>query len=99
MDRKNTLILGLTASAMVLMGLLALIQLFYIPQNTFAVGQQNGGDYVVTTSRTANGEEALWVLDARTRNIGIYQYDNSLRQLVLRGVYPAQIEAATTPLR
>ncbi|MFA5863268.1 MAG: hypothetical protein WC975_01120 [Phycisphaerae bacterium] len=88
MDRKNILILSLSASAFALLLLLVLLQLVSSPQQALAAGQQNGGDYILTTARTVSGEDSLWVLDGRSRNVGIYQYDNNLKRLELRRVFP-----------
>jgi hypothetical protein len=97
MERKNLLITSLSTSALVLMGILVLIQMFANPQPVIAVGQEKGGDYAVTISRMANGEEALWVLDARNRTVGIYQYDTATRRVELRRVFPiAQAQVAAT---
>ncbi len=95
MDRKNILIASLSTSALILMAVLVLIQIFAVPQPVMAVGQEKGGDYAVTISRMANGEEALWVLDARTQTMGIYQYDTSTRRVEVRRVFPlAQAQVA-----
>jgi len=95
MDRKNILIASLSTSALVLIALLVLIQVFTSPQPAMAIGQEKGGDYAVTLARMANGEEALWVLDARSRNVGIYQYDTQTRRVELRRTFPlAQAQAA-----
>lgn len=88
MDRKNILIAGLSASAFILLVILTLIQLFAAPQVVLAGGQVTGGDYIITTSKTVNGEEAIWIMDSRSRNIGVYQFDNSTRRLELRRIVP-----------
>lgn len=88
MDRKNIFIAGLSASAFILLVALTLIQLFSNPQVVVASGQVTGGDYIITSAKTANGEEAMWIMDTRSRNIGVYQFDNSSRRLELRRIYP-----------
>ncbi len=88
MERKNILIAGLSASAFILLVALALIQLLSSPQVVLAGGQVTGGDYIVTSAKTASGEEAVWIMDTRSRNIGVYQFDNSTRRLELRRIYP-----------
>jgi secreted trypsin-like serine protease len=97
MDRKNIVIAGLSASAFLLLIVLTVIQLFSAPQVVLAGGQVTGGDYIVTSAKTANDEDAIWVMDTRSRNIGIYQFDNSSRRLELRKLYSiAQTEQLLT---
>jgi hypothetical protein len=88
MDRKNVLIAGFSASAFILLVALILIQLFSAPQIVLAGGQVTGGDYIITSAKTTSGEEAIWIMDTRSRNIGIYQFDNTTRRLELRRIYP-----------
>ncbi len=94
MDRKNITIISLVATAFALMILLVLIQLYTKPQVVMAGGMQaRGGDYCATISQTASDEEALWVLDSRSKTVGIYQYDNNTRRIELRKTFPiAQLE-------
>jgi hypothetical protein len=95
MDRKNILIVGLSFSAVILLIALVVIQLFTVPQVVMAGGQVTGGDYIITSAKTASGEEAVWIMDSRSRNIGVYQFDNSTRRLELRRIFPiSQTEQA-----
>jgi hypothetical protein len=86
MDRKNILIAGLSFSAVILLIALVVIQLFTAPQVVMAGGQVTGGDYIITSAKTASGEEAVWIMDSRSRNIGVYQFDNSTPRLELRRI-------------
>jgi hypothetical protein len=98
MDRKNIMIAGLSATAFALLLVLVLIQLFTAPQAVWAGGQVTGGDYIITTGKTASGEETVWIMDSRSQNIGVYQFDNTTRRLELRRILPVA-QAAQIPAR
>ncbi len=88
MKGKDITIICLFASSLILLTLLTLTQLFVTPKPVFAGSMQaSGGDYIATIARVTEGEEALWVLDCRTKTVGIYQYDNGSRSLELRTTF------------
>ncbi len=88
MNGKNITIICLFISSLILLTLLTITQIFISPTPVFAGSMQaSGGDYIATIARTSQGEEVLWLLDCRTKTIGIYQYDNSSRMLELRTTF------------
>ncbi len=88
MNGKNITIICLFASSLILLTLLTITQMFVAPTPVFAGSMQaSGGDYIATISRVTQGAEALWVLDCRTKTVGIYQYDNGSRSLELRTTF------------
>jgi hypothetical protein len=44
------------------------------------------GDFVVATHRVSGGGDALYIADTRLGAIGVFSYDPSARELVLRDV-------------
>lgn len=85
----NIPIFALTGSALVLLVALCLVYLAGSPPPAQAGSMQaSGGDYTMTISQVSTGEEALWILDSRSRTVGIYQYDNNEKQLMLRRIFP-----------
>jgi hypothetical protein len=85
MDRKNITIVSLSATAVILLVLLVLFQWFNTPKVVFAGSMEaRGGDYVATMSKIASDVEAMYLLDARSRTMGIYLYDNNTKQVELR---------------
>ena len=92
MDSKNILIVILTVSAVGLAIVLAILTVFS-PAVARAGGQVTGGDYVVTTAKLTTGGDAVWILDSRSRNVGVYQYDLATKRVELRRVIPvAQLQ-------
>ena len=81
----NTTIMILTCTALALVAILALMNSTTTPSDVFAGSmQESGGDYIVTAAQLSADQEAVWVLDARSKMIGIYQYDVSTGKLELR---------------
>ena len=94
MDRKNITIITLTTTAVILLAALVFVQMFNSPNVVVAGSMEaRGGDYVATMGKIASDVEALFLLDARSRNMGIYYYDNNSKRIELYQVLPlAQIE-------
>jgi hypothetical protein len=89
MDRKNITIVTLVSSAFVLLVALVLLQMFNSPNIVQAGSMEaRGGDYVATMGKIATDSEALFLLDARSKNMGIYYYDNSSKRVELFQVVP-----------
>jgi len=90
-EKLNTSIIALAASALVLAVILAVIHLAVLPRTAVADNvQSSGGDYNMVAARVTTGDEAVWVLDARSRTVGIYQYDNNSQSLELRRTFSLQ---------
>ncbi len=88
MNGKNITVICLFGSSLILLTLLTIVQVFVTPPVVFAGSMQaSGGDYIATIARTSDAEEVLWILDCRTKTIGIYQYDNTTRRLELRTTF------------
>ncbi len=86
MVKKDYFIIGLLASAVILLTLLFVFESGK-PQIVYAGSMQGrGGDYIATISRASATEEVLWVLDCRNKTAGIYQYDPGSRTVELRAV-------------
>ena len=78
-------IMILMITALALVAVLALMNSTGGPADVWAGGtQESGGDYIVTVAQLSSGQQAVWILDARSRMIGIYQYDVSTERLELR---------------
>lgn len=96
MDRKNLTIASLAASAFILLVALVLLQMFN-SQNVVVAGsmEARGGDYVATMGKIASDAEALFLLDARSRNMGVYYYDNNTKRVELYQITPvSQLDRA-----
>jgi hypothetical protein len=94
MDRKNITIVSLASSAVILLALLVFLQMFNSPNVVVAGSMEaRGGDYIATMGKIASDAEALFLLDSRSRNIGIYYYDNNSKRIELYNIVPlSQIE-------
>jgi hypothetical protein len=89
MDRTNKAIIALTAISVILLAVFVFVHLNAVPVSIAGSMQASGGDYHACMVRTMTEDEAIWILDTRSKNIGIYQYDNAARRLELRRVFPA----------
>jgi len=95
MDRRNLPIAVLAVTAAVLLLGLVVVDSLNRPVVYAGSMQGSGGDYAATIMRLSDSEEVLWIIDARSRVAGVYEYDSNSGRLVLRD----QINVATLPMR
>jgi len=89
MKRQNITIISLAVSAFVLMAALVFVQWFTTPQAVVAGSMEaRGGDYVATVANIASDVQGLFLLDARSRTLGIYFYDNNSKRVELMSSFP-----------
>jgi len=82
---NNKLIVALFCTALVLGTALVLVSTAGKPAPAYGGSMvQQGGDYTMTVSRLTEAQEMVWLLDARSGMIGLYQYDLQSKALELR---------------
>jgi hypothetical protein len=98
MKRQNITIISLSASAIILLVVLVLVQWFAVPQTVVAGSMEaRGGDYVATVANIASDVQGLFLLDARSRTVGIYFYDNNTKRVELMSSFPiSEVEQVPT---
>ena len=89
MKRQNITIISLASSAFIMLIALVLVQWLAAPQVVVAGSMEaRGGDYVATVANIASDVQGLFLLDARSRTMGIYFYDNSTKRVELMSTFP-----------
>ncbi|NLX04677.1 MAG: hypothetical protein GXY33_06000 [Phycisphaerae bacterium] len=83
-DKQTKLIIALLCSALLMtMALLVLDRGMLTSEALAGSMQDRGGDYAITMARQTDSQEAVWVMDARSRTIGVYMYDVTSKRLEL----------------
>ncbi len=82
--KENMTIMMLICSAVVMLVVLTIVNLAG-PQDAFAGAMQaQGGDYRATIASLSDGQDTLWILDCRSKVMGIYLYDTKDDRLELK---------------
>src|SRR5437016_3103675 len=84
MDKKNFTIGMLSVSA----ALLLAANFLASPQRAAADFAVKGRDYTAVTAHIAQGGDALYIVDNRTGNMGVFIYDPAARGMRLVSVRP-----------
>lgn len=59
-----------------------LMLMMFQPRPAYAIGQvDRAGDYIMVTQQLSSSQEACVVIDAASRNMGLYLYNASNRQI------------------
>jgi len=88
-NQSQNLVIGvLSVTATILLVGLILMGTFGQQQAKGFAHQDRGGDYVMLTSQWRGERELLWILDARSENIGMYYFDPQRARLELIEVEP-----------
>ena len=87
MNRTQLAGAALTASAMILAGLLIVQMQRHEPPTPYAVAEQviNTGAFSLMTAKTRDNEEALFMLDNLNEKLLIYRLDLGRKRLELAG--------------
>lgn len=71
-------VLSITACILFVGLMLMMLQ----PRPAYAIGQvDRSGDYIMATQQLSSSQEACVVIDAASRNMGLYLYNASNRQI------------------
>jgi len=80
-DKKSFVVGAMSVSA-------ALLAFAHLNLNSVALASEavQGRDFQLVTARIIKGGDALYILDKKTRYVGIFTWDNAAKSVIVRDV-------------